>query len=447
MKKRTRAVSLSLALAIAVSAVIPWTFASTSDSASGSISDSGSNRTASWKAAQGDMLSVSQSGQSLQTFALGPGLVNLSPADQFATYQWGLKNDGEFQLVEIKAKFQAADNIYSGGKGGFGLPGLGPGDFESTVTDAVTGVDINIRPAWDLYDQSENKRSVVVAIIDTGVDYNHQEFSGAMWTNPGEIPGDGIDNDGNGYVDDVHGWNFYSGNSQIFVGEEDSHGTHAAGTIAASRNNGGSVGITDNQYVKIMSIKALGGEEGKGSPESVIAAIRYAEANGAQICNLSFGSENCTEEFRAAIQGSKMLFVVAAGNGNEDEIGYNIDQNPVYPASLPYDNIITVANLIFNGKLDRSSNFGPASVDIAAPGTFILSTIPDKSYAFMSGTSMAAPMVAGAAAMLYSARPELSLQDVRNILITSAHKLDTLNGRVYSGGMLDVYSALQWARQ
>ena len=108
---------------------------------------------------------------------------------------------------------------------------------------------------------------------------------------------------------------------------------------------------------------------------------------------------------------------------------------------------ITVANLIFNGKLDRSSNFGPASVDIAAPGTFILSTIPDKSYAFMSGTSMAAPMVAGAAAMLYSARPELSLQDVRNILITSAHKLDTLNGRVYSGGMLDVYSALQWARQ
>ena len=119
-----------------------------------------------------------------------------------------------------------------------------------------------------------------------------------------------------------------------------------------------------------------------------------------------------------------MLFVVAAGNGNEDEIGYNIDQNPVYPASLPYDNIITVANLIFNGKLDRSSNFGPASVDIAAPGTFILSTIPDKSYAFMSGTSMAAPMVAGAAAMLYSARPELSLQDVRNILITSAHKLE-----------------------
>ena len=286
-----------------------------------------------------------------------------------------------------------------------------------------------------------------MAIIDTGIDVDHPDLKDAMWVNEDEIPGDGIDNDGNGFIDDVNGWNFIDNNNQLYTGKEDNHGTHAAGTIAASRNNGGSVGITDNQYVKIMSIKALGGEEGKGSPESVIAAIRYAEANGAQICNLSFGSENCTEEVRAAIQGSKMLFVVAAGNGNEDEIGYNIDQNPVYPASLPYDNIITVANLIFNGKLDRSSNFGPASVDIAAPGTFILSTIPDKSYAFMSGTSMAAPMVAGAAAMLYSARPELSLQDVRNILITSAHKLDTLNGRVYSGGMLDVYSALQWARQ
>ena len=345
MKKRTRAVSLSLALAIAVSAVIPWTFASTSDSASGSISDSGSNRTASWKAAQGDMLSVSQSGQSLHTFALGPGLVNLSPADQFATYQWGLKNDGEFQLVEIKAKFQAADNIYSGGKGGFGLPGLGPGDFESTVTDAVTGVDINIRPAWDLYDQSENKRSVVVAIIDTGVDYNHQEFSGAMWTNPGEIPGDGIDNDGNGYVDDVHGWNFYSGNSQIFVGEEDSHGTHAAGTIAAVRGSYGIAGITDNNYVKIMSLKALGGSDGTGSPDSVIQAIRYAEANGAAICNLSMGTSAYNEALAQTMQNSKMLFIVACGNGGIAGKGYDTDIYPVYPASFPFDNVISVANL------------------------------------------------------------------------------------------------------
>ena len=386
------------------------------------------------------------SGQdSFAPYAIGPGLNNLSTQDDYAAYQWAFKNDGQVQKIERKLDIKTVEPIIRTDENGvdtISLPPLGPSNFKASTIDAVKGIDINLQPAWELYNQIENKRPVIVAIIDTGIDVDHPDLKDAMWVNEDEIPGDGIDNDGNGFIDDVNGWNFIDNNNQLYTGKED-----AAGTIAASRNNGGSVGITDNQYVKIMSIKALGGEEGKGSPESVIAAIRYAEANGAQICNLSFGSENCTEEFRAAIQGSKMLFVVAAGNGNEDEIGYNIDQNPVYPASLPYDNIITVANLIFNGKLDRSSNFGPASVDIAAPGTFILSTIPDKSYAFMSGTSMAAPMVAGAAAMLYSARPELSLQDVRNILITSVHKLDTLNGRVYSGGMLDVYSALQWARQ
>ena len=387
---------------------------------------------------------------SFSPYAVGPGLNNLSTRDDYAAYQWAFKNDGQVQKIERKLDIKTVDPIVKTDENGvdtISLPPLGPSNFKASTIDAVKGIDINLQPAWELYDQIENKRPVIVAIIDTGIDVNHPDLKDAIWVNEDEIPGDGIDNDGNGFIDDVNGWNFIDNNNQLYTGKEDNHGTHAAGTIAASRNNGGSVGITDNQYVKIMSIKALGGEEGKGSPESVIAAIRYAEANGAQICNLSFGSENYTEEFRATIQNSKMLFVVAAGNGNEDEIGYNIDKNPVYPASLPYDNIITVANLIFNGKLDRSSNYGPVSVDIAAPGTFILSTIPDKSFAFMSGTSMAAPMVTGAAAMLYSARPELSLQDVKNILITSAHKLDTLNGRVYSGGMLDVYSALQWARQ
>ena len=407
MKKRMCAGSLSFALAITAYAVNPWI------PVSGSMSGSASDMTASGKTAQEDMLSISQSGRPLQAFALGPGVVNLSPADQFSNYQWGLKNDGEFQLVEIKAKFQAADNIYSRGKGGFGLPGLGPGDFESTVTDAVTGVDINIRPAWDLYDQSEHKRSVVVAIIDTGIDYNHQEFSNAMWTNPGEIPGDGIDNDGNGYVDDIHGWNFYSGSSQIFVGEEDSHGTHAAGTIAAVRGSYGIAGITDNSYVKIMSLKALGGSDGTGSPDSVIEAIHYAEANGASICNLSMGTSSYNEALAQTMQNSKMLFIVACGNGGFAGKGYDTD-------------------------------YGAASVDIAAPGTYIVSTLPDNDYGFMSGTSMAAPMVTGVAAMLYSYRPELSLQDVKNILLNSSRKSDQLSGKMVSGGILDAYAALSY---
>lgn len=387
--------------------------------------------------------------EAFSTFAVGPGLNNLSVKDDYASYQWALRNDGQVQRIERKLDIKTVDPIINTDENGvdsISLPPLGPSNFKALTTDAVKGIDINIQPAWEFYDQLEAKRPVVVAVIDTGIDTTHPDLKDSMWVNEDEIPGDGVDNDGNGYIDDVNGWNFLDNTNQLYVGKEDNHGTHAAGTIAASRGNGGIAGINDGQYVKIMSLKALGGESGKGSPESVIAAIRYAEANGAQICNLSFGSENYTEEFMAVIQNSKMLFVVAAGNGDENEKGYSIDQNPVYPASLPFDNVITVANLMFDGKLDRSSNYGPVNVDLAAPGCFILSTIPDRSYAFMTGTSMAAPMVTGAAAMVYSARPDLDLIGVKNVLLASAKKLDTLNGRVLSGGMLDVYSALQWGR-
>jgi len=386
----------------------------------------------------------SQSGQELHALALGPGLINLSPSDEFSTYQWGLKNDGEFRLVELKSKFQAIDNIYDGRKSGSGASTPGPGDFESTVIGASTGVDINIQPAWKLYDQAVNKRSVIVAIIDTGIDINHLELKNAIWTNPGEIDGDGIDNDGNGYIDDVHGWNFYSGNNQVFSGSEDTHGTHAAGTIGAVRGSYGIAGITDNNYVKIMPLKALGGEKGVGSPETVIQAIHYAEAHGASICNLSMGTTAYSEELAQTIKNSSMLFVVSCGNGGISGLGYDTDIYPVYPASLPYDNVISVANLLFDGSLSKDSNYGANSVDIAAPGSYILSTVPGDAYGFMSGTSMAAPMVTGVAAMLYSYRPDISLSDVKNILLNSSRKLDTLTGKMVSGGLLDAYGALSW---
>lgn len=388
----------------------------------------------------------SDSGQALTAMALGPGLVNLSPADEFSTYQWGLKNDGEFRLMELKSKFKSVDDIYDGKRSGTGLgiPQPGPGNYESTVIQATTGIDIDIQPAWKLYDQAQNKRSVTVAIIDTGIDINHQELQNAIWTNPGEIDGDGIDNDGNGYVDDIHGWNFYAGNNQIFTGSEDSHGTHAAGTISASRGSYGIAGITDNNYVKIMSLKSLGGSDGVGSPGAVIQAIKYAEAMGASICNLSMGTSSYSEELAQAIQSSGMLFVVSCGNGGISGLGYDTDTYPVYPASFPYDNVISVANLLFDGSLSKDSNYGAASVDIAAPGSYILSTIPGNAYGFMSGTSMAAPMVTGVAAMLYSYRPEISLAEVKSILLNSSRKLDSLTGKTVSGGLLDAYAALSW---
>ena len=448
MNKRTRFTCLFLALSLAAFPRISVTGRSlaVSDSITITAESTAGTFVTTDKEAFRPMAGGSSEDQ-FHTFAVGPGLVNLSPADEYATYQWGLKNDGEFQQIELKTKFEFINDLYgraSRTNGGIGLPQPGPGDFESIVTESVAGIDINVRPAWDLYDQSGNRRSLTVAIIDTGVDFTHQDLIDAIWTNPGEVAGDGIDNDGNGYIDDVYGWNFYHNTPFPFAGEEDSHGTHAAGTIGAKRGMYGITGITDNSYVKLMILKALGGQEGIGSPASVIEAIRYAEANGASICNLSMGTMAYNEELARTIQESNMLFVVACGNGDLTGMGYDIDRYPIYPASFPYDNVISVANLLFDGNLSRDSNYGAVSVDIAAPGSYILSTLPGNNYGFMSGTSMAAPMVTGVAAMLYSYRPELSLSDVKNILLASSRKMSSLSGKMVSGGMLDAYAALTY---
>ena len=182
-------------------------------------------------------------------------------------------------------------------------------------------------------------------------------------------------------------------------------------------------------------------EEGRGLSDSVKQAVRYAQENGADICNLSMGALVYDEELDALIRNSPMLFVVSAGNGDDWGKGYDIDTAPVYPASYSSDNIITVANLMFDGSLEESSNYGAASVDIAAPGTYILSTTPGG-YGFMSGTSMAAPMVTGTAALIYSCRPELSLAEVKRVIMDSARPVDGLEGKIASGGMLDAYGSM-----
>lgn len=369
----------------------------------------------------------------LPAYAAGPSRESVPYADSYASYQWAFLNTGELRLVPSHtAAVDAAIEAITGS------PAL---SADGTVR-SLEGIDMNIVPAWKKYDAKSGKRQVIVALIDTGVDITHPELSGSIWTNTGEIPGDGIDNDGNGYIDDVYGWNFYDNNAQVFTGTDDNHGTHSAGTIAAARNGVGTVGICDPAYVKIMVIKTLGTSSGVGTVSNVVKAIRYAQANGASICNLSFGTMKYSEELYQAIKDSGMLFIVAAGNGDASGNGYSIDEQPMYPASFELDNIISVANLRFDGQLDRASNYGVRSVDLAAPGNYILSTITGNDYAYMSGTSMAAPMVTGTAAMLYSCDASLSLMDVRNRILQSARPLESLSGKVVTGGMLDAGAAM-----
>ena len=369
----------------------------------------------------------------------------LSTSDPLVGEQWALDNDGSFQLEEQENRYPVFDDPFE-------MPSapwqwIAPWWMWSTSgatagsiqVQAVSGIDIGLAEAWSLY--HGGSRDVVVALVDTGIDYTHEDLAGRIWTNTDEISGNGIDDDGNGYVDDVYGWNFYSGTNDVYAGAEDAHGTHGAGTIAANAGNGtGIAGIVQSGRVKVMAVKALGGSDGNGTTASIIQAIQYAEANGAQICNLSLGSSQNDPALYRAMASSDMLFVVAAGNDGTD-----LESSPSYPASYDLDNMISVANIRYDGELDPTSSYGAASVDLAAPGSYILSTTPGNTYSYMTGTSMAAPMVSAAAAMVYSAFPDATLADVKDILLASVQTLDSLSGRTATGGMLDLGAAMSRA--
>ena len=375
---------------------------------------------------------------------------SLSADDELISKQWALYNDGSFYMEEQRNEFPVFDMPFGDAKmpgqwqapDNFGRPG---GNYRRRSYDgraesvtAQAGIDINIDEAWESY--ADSGREVIVAIVDTGIDYTHEDLSGNIWTNNGEIANNGIDDDGNGYVDDVYGWNFYNNTNKVYTGSEDDHGTHGAGTIIASADNGkGIAGIVRSENIKVMSVKALGGQEGSGSTASVIQAIQYAEANGADICNLSLGTSNNDAALYQTIANSNMLFVVAAGNDSR-----NTDQRASYPASYDLENIISVGNLNYDGTLHYSSNYGENTVDIAAPGSYILSTTTNNGYSFMTGTSMSAPFVSAAAALVYSHYDDISLADAKEILLSSATKLEALDGAVNTGGMLDLGNALNF---
>ncbi|MCB8753135.1 S8 family serine peptidase [Planktothrix agardhii 1810] len=273
-------------------------------------------------------------------------------------------------------------------------------------------------------------------MIDTGVDYDHPDLSANIWTNPGEIAGDGIDNDSNGYIDDVRGWDFaYNDNNPMDV---HGHGTHVAGTIAGKGNNG--VGVTGVAWnAKIMPLKFLN-DSGSGSLSNAILAINYATAKGVKLTNNSWGGGGYTQALYDAIntagqQGA--LFIAAAGNSSQ-----NTDTTPAYPASYDLANIISVASTTRTDGLSWFSNYGATTVDLGAPGSDIYSAWPNSTYNTISGTSMASPHVTGAAALLWSQNPTWTAQQVKNRLMSTGDSISALNGKTVSGKRLNIYNAL-----
>ena len=371
------------------------------------------------------------------------------PDDTYFSKQWGLHNTGQL--------------ITAGSTSAAGTP----------------GADIAAPEAWDTH---TGNNTITVAVIDTGIDYEHPDLSSNIWINSGEIPDNGIDDDGNGFIDDTRGWNFVENNKNPMDNDVAScdktttnylkprgHGTHVAGIVGALGNNKeGTSGV--NWTVKLMPLKFLD-QCGDGAVASAVTAIEYAVSMGARVINASYtypqlcldlGPEGPSLTERDAIKAARdagILFVAAAGNA-----GCNNDETPFYPAShgIAYkdidgkdhpalDNVISVAASDQYDNLYSFSNYGKTSVHVAAPGMNIFSTIRSDAtgqyshisgYDFSKGTSMASPFVAGLAALVWSQHPLYSYQDVKDSILNSVEPRPAFSGKTVSGGRINAFSAL-----
>ena len=285
------------------------------------------------------------------------------------------------------------------------------------------------------------KEDIIVAVVDTGVDYKHEDLRSIMWKNINEIEGNGIDDDNNGYIDDIFGIDPLDDDTDPMASH--SHGTHVSGTIAAKQNNKiGIAGVASN--VKIMAIRAVP-DNSDETDADIVESFLYAARHGARLINCSFGKShneggmivNETIDHIGTTFGT--LVLAAAGN----DYKRNIDKKKTYPASFETDHMIVVASTNRAGKLSSFSNVGKISVDVAAPGSNIYSTIPGNSYGNMSGTSMATPTTAGVAADILSNFPGLDSISLKEILIDTVTKIPRFDKYMVSGGRVDLFNALR----
>ncbi|ATH07570.1 hypothetical protein BIY24_06310 [Halobacteriovorax marinus] len=315
--------------------------------------------------------------------------------------QWGLKNTG-----------RNSGGWFSSGK---------------------AGEDVNAEKAWEI---TKGSKDIVVAVIDTGIDFRHPDLKDQMWTNEAELNGiEGVDDDGNGYVDDIYGYDFANQDGNPTDGH--SHGTHCAGVIGASHNSIGVMGVMAN--VKLMGIKFLT-DSGSGETVNAIKSIEYAVKNGAHITSNSWGGGEKSEALKEAIKAAYdagTMFVAAAGNSRS-----NNDTRPTYPASYDVEGLITVGAMDGKGNRSSFSNYGKTSVHVFAPGSNILSTVKNGGYKKMSGTSMATPFVSGVLGLLLANEPGITIDQAKERLMESTILNSSLSDYA-AAGRVDAYRMLR----
>ncbi len=297
----------------------------------------------------------------------------------------------------------------------------------------VPGVDVNAGRAWTIQTGS---RDVIVAVIDTGIDTDIPDLKNNLWVNEAEYHGlPQVDDDGNGFVDDIYGYDFVSNRGRLI--DDNGHGSHCAGTIGAEGNNG--IGISGVAWnVRLMGIKFLSGRGG-GSLADAIKSIDYATQMGAHIMSNSWGGGGFSRALKESIERANdagIIFIAAAGNSSA-----NNDRVDSFPANYDVPNVVSVAAINNKGELARFSSYGATKVHIGAPGVDILSTTPSGLRMF-SGTSMATPHVSGVAALLLSNEPDLGMLELKDRLLNTARPVSHLSGRVATGGIVDAYYAL-----
>ncbi len=383
------------------------------------------------EAGEADALFAKAGGEAVHRYHLVPGLVKLRIT---VTPEQALYTLRSFpQLVQYAQPDYLVRTMEAPDDPNYNLT-YGMHNVGQTIQGQVgiAGADINAEEAWDRWTGDEN---FVIAVIDAGTNWNHADLIDNIWTNPDEIPNNGIDDDNNGYVDDIHGWDFYSDDNDTNNGAY--HGTHVSGTIAGRGDNG--IGVAGVMWrAKIMPLRFI---NGTGSTSDAIRAIEYAVDKDVRVSNNSWGGGPFDQALKDAIESaadlSSHIFVAAAGNSGAGTASY--------PAAYTSENIIAVAATDNRDQLASFSQYNAVQVDLGAPGVNVYSCLNTGGYTYESGTSMATPHTSGCVALLTSYTPTWSWQEIKAHILGTVRPVASLSGRTVTGGVVDIGEAISTA--